>query len=98
MVKRDGASDGPGLAWIGASLDEHPQAAPVAGAGLPFSGSAERIITAGPSVTWTPTNQLSGTWISALGPVSLQISEASGRTTGLSRVRIADRRHSAHQL
>jgi len=36
-------------------------------------------------VTRAPSNQLSGTWISALGPVSLQIRDTGGRITGRAR-------------
>jgi hypothetical protein len=86
LVKRDGAGDGPGLEWIGATLAQGSQAAaPATSAVTAFSASAERTIASTPSVTRTPASQLSGTWISALGPVSLQISDASGRTTGRSR-------------
>jgi pimeloyl-ACP methyl ester carboxylesterase len=86
LVKRDGVGDGPGLEWIGATLAQSSQAAvPDAGAGLAFSGSEELTMASTPSVTRTPANRLSGTWIAALGPVALQISDANGRITGRSR-------------
>jgi len=86
LVKRDEAGDGPGLEWIGATLGRDSQApAREVGAAVAFSGTDERPTVRAPSVTRTPTTRLSGTWISALGPVAMQISDSSGRTTGRSR-------------
>jgi hypothetical protein len=46
----------------------------------------ELTIASAPPVGRTPpANRLSGTWISALGPVALQLSDSRGRTTGRSR-------------
>ncbi len=83
LVKRDSAGDGPGLAWIGATLAT--QATPVAGAGLALSASAESTIASASAVMRPPSSQLNGSWISALGPVSLKIRDPGGRTTGRSR-------------
>jgi len=86
LVKRDEGGDGPGLEWIGATLAQGSLAtAPDVGVALASAGDDELTIANAPSVTRAPARRLSGTWISALGPVALQISDASGRTTGRSR-------------
>ncbi len=90
LVKRDEAGDGPGLEWIGATLAQGSRAgaADVAAALAPSASDALTTARA-PSVTRTPAKRLSGTWISALGPVAMQISDSSGRTTGRSRASAA---------
>jgi hypothetical protein len=75
LVKRDYVAglpigDGPALEWIGARLSEHN----------PAAGPAPAMSTA-----TSPEGQLSGAWVSALGPVALQLRDASGRSTGRSR-------------
>ena len=85
LVKRDQSGDGPGLEWIGATLARDAQAAAPDDAGLASSGTDELTIASAPSVTRTPATRLSGTWISALGPVALQISDSTGRKTGRAR-------------
>jgi hypothetical protein len=86
LVKRDADSDGPGLAWVGATLAQVAQtSAPDVGAAFASSGSDELTIAGAPAVTRTPARRLSGTWISALGPVAMQIRDSGGRTTGRSR-------------
>jgi hypothetical protein len=86
LVKRDGTADGPGLAWIGATLAQGSQTAGRdAGTAMAFSGGDELTIASAPPVTRTPARRLSGTWISALGPVAMQISDERGQTTGRAR-------------
>jgi hypothetical protein len=86
LVKRDASGDGPGLEWIGATLAQGSQAAASdARPGLALSDTDELTIASAPPVTQTPPGRLSGTWISALGPVAMQISDPSGRTTGRAR-------------
>jgi hypothetical protein len=86
LVKRDDSGDGPGLEWIGATLAQGSQAMALGGgANMASSNSDELTIASAPAVTRTPARQLSGTWISALGPVAMQISDDSGRMTGRAR-------------
>jgi hypothetical protein len=86
LVKRDSADDGPGLQWIGHTLAQGaPAAALDAAVRQGQTGSPELAIPSLPRVTRTPPRRLSGTWISALGPVALEITDASGRSTGRSR-------------
>jgi hypothetical protein len=86
LVKRDGTDDGPGLSWIGATLGRDLQAlAPDVADPLATSESDELTIASVPSVTRTPARRLSGTWISALGEVALQVSDGNGHTTGRAR-------------
>ncbi|MBV9789384.1 MAG: hypothetical protein JOZ51_14465 [Chloroflexi bacterium] len=76
MVQRDyvlgvATGDGNVLPWIGDLLRGT----------IPMSASAMATQTTG-KPNRAPVQQVSGTWISALGPVALQISDAEGRSTG----------------
>jgi Lecithin:cholesterol acyltransferase len=86
LVKRDGADDGPGLSWIGATLDRDSQAsAPDVAEALASTEGDELTIASVPPVTRTPARRLNGTWISALGAVAMQVSDGNGHTTGRAR-------------
>ena len=91
LVKRDASGDGPGLEWIGATLARDAQAPRECRARL-VGDVTERTIASAPSVTRSTAQRLSGTWISALGPVSAadQRLDAGGTPAahaGLNRVR-----------
>lgn len=92
MVKRDynvlgiATGDGPGLEWIGATLARVPGSASSRPGVLATADNAGHNTSSAPSATQTPHNLLSGgAWISALGPVAMQVSDADGRTTGRMR-------------
>jgi pimeloyl-ACP methyl ester carboxylesterase len=79
LVKRDYVlgivvGDGPVLPWIGDLLR----------GAIPMSGAAATTQAAG-APSSAPVQPASGAWISALGPVALQISDAEGRKTGRQR-------------
>lgn len=76
LVQRDyvlgvAVGDGPVLPWIGDLLRGT----------IPMSASVMTTQAAG-TPNRAPVQQVSGTWISALGPVAAQLSDAEGRTTG----------------
>ncbi|HEX6292183.1 MAG TPA: hypothetical protein VFZ66_23545 [Herpetosiphonaceae bacterium] len=77
LVQRDyvmgvAVSDGPVLPWIGDLLR----------GAIPMSASATTTSQSSTRPTRAPLEQLSGAWISALGPVALQATDADGRATG----------------
>ncbi len=97
LVQRDSTlgietGDGPALSWLGEQLrgatavktpgvslaGAFPLAAPAFRAAAPPAAAV-------PGVTPAPTERLRGAWISALGPVALQVRDASGRTVGRER-------------
>ncbi|MDQ3810892.1 MAG: hypothetical protein M3336_11430 [Chloroflexota bacterium] len=86
LVKRDSDGDGPSLQWIGATLAQSSQAAlPDVGAALALPASDQHTRARAPSLKRAQPGRLSGTWISALGPVAMQVSDPRGHATGRAR-------------
>jgi hypothetical protein len=80
LVQRDyvlgvAVSDGPVLPWIGDLLR----------GAIAMSTSSTSTTNSVGTPSRAPGQQLNGTWVSALGPVALQLSDAEGRTTGRNR-------------
>jgi len=97
LVKRDydtfgnPTGDGSGLAWVGATLAQgSATAASQPESSVALAESANPTVASGRTAparagATPPPSRLNGDWISALGPVAMQINDSGGRLTGRTR-------------